>query len=177
MQTQLTSRERVGTPAAMKETVMTSYLRRKTFATAAALVVLLLLAADGARAQIAIGEVSGSYPYATGTKKFHGYVVFVEQPASYFTPLVTNPAAGCPTKEAPLLTTSDWAQQVGAFVAINASFGDPEQEYKPGDCRYVFGPVKSNGVMVAFPVPRPDGYRLGGKTVTRVFICHHYHDR
>jgi hypothetical protein len=130
--------------------------RKKTFATAA-LVALLLLTADGVRAQIAIGGVSGGYSSDLGPKKFHRYVVFIEQPGRHFTPLVTKPATGCPTYYAPLLTTYDWAQQAGAFVAINASFGDPEQEYKPGDCRYVFGPVKSSGVLVAPSITRPDG--------------------
>jgi Phosphodiester glycosidase len=128
---------------------------KKSSAAVTALI-MLLLSAPGIRAQVAVGEVNGTYTADKVTTKFHGYVVFIEQPGKYFTPLVTRPAPGCPTGYAPLLTTYDWAQQVGAFVAINGSFGDPEQEFKPGDCRYVFGPVKSNGLLIAPSIKRPD---------------------
>lgn len=132
---------------------------KKTAAAATALIIFLFLTAPRVRSQVAVGEVNGNCISDTGPAKFHGYVVLIQKPGDYFTPLVTNPPLGpasCPAGYAPLLPTYDWAQQVGAFVAINASFGDPEQEFKPGDCRYVFGPVKSNGLVVAPSVPRPD---------------------
>ena len=143
-------------------TPLYTHFDRKTFVAATALVTLLLLTTTGIRAQVATGEVNGTCTSDYGPAKFHGYVVFIQNPQKNVTPLVTKPptpacrATPCPLKTAPLLTTYDWAQQVGAFVAINASFGEPEPEFKPCDCRYVFGPVKSNGVLVASSIPRPD---------------------
>jgi Phosphodiester glycosidase len=132
--------------------------RKSSVVMSAAALVLLLLAAPCARAQIAVGEINGSFPSSGTTKKFHGYVVFLELPSQRFTPLVINPVGTCTTKyNAPLVNTYQWAEQVGAFLALNGSFTDPTSEYKPGDCRLVFGPVKSNSVTVAPSIPRPDG--------------------
>jgi hypothetical protein len=131
--------------------------RRSYFPFAASILVSFFCPSD-ARAQIAIGEVNGSFPSDSGANTFHGYVVFLETSGRQYVPLVIAPSAGnCPQYNALLLPTYQWAQQAGAFLALNGSFIDPEGEYKPGDCRLVFGPVKSNGVTVAPVAPRPDG--------------------
>jgi hypothetical protein len=137
-----------------------SILRSKLYyVLAGASILPFLLSASNAGAQIAIGEINGAFPVSGRLKSFHGYAVFLEMPSQSYFPIVTNPPTGsCPQKfNAPLLPTYQWAQQTGAFLALNGSFGDPEAEYRPGDCRLVFGPVKSNGVIVAPVTPRPDG--------------------
>jgi hypothetical protein len=124
----------------------------------AGLFAVALLAAASAGAQIVLGEINGSYQDRQGkTRLFRGYIAFLRMEGTPFLPVVTKPAPTCVPPAAPLLLTADWAQQVGAFLAVNASFGEPEQEYKPGDCLTVFGPVKSDGFLVAPNQPRQDG--------------------
>jgi hypothetical protein len=133
--------------------------KKPLFILTTASIMLLLLTAAGVRAQIAIQEVNGSFPSSNATKNFHGYIVFLDLSSRQFTPLVINPIGRCPDKYyAPLMPTYEWAQQAGAFLALNGSFiNPPAGEYLPGDCRLAFGPVKSNGFTVAPPVARPDG--------------------
>jgi Phosphodiester glycosidase len=125
----------------------------------AAFILFSFLFPSKGKAQLAIGEINGSFPSGNGTNTFHGYVVFLETSGRQYVPLVAAPPTGSCSQAyyAPLLPTYQWAQQADAFLALNGSFIDPEGEYKPGDCRLVFGPVKSNGVTVAPITTRPDG--------------------
>jgi Phosphodiester glycosidase len=117
----------------------------------------LVLLAQAARAQLAVGEVGGAYHRDGVPHRFHGYVALVDLTSGRFTPLVGRPASCGKPGFAPLVTTSEWAGSAGAFLAINGSFSLPEREYKPGDCLRMIGPVKSSGTLVAPLTPRPDG--------------------
>lgn len=122
-----------------------------------AVVSALTVLSPGARGQLAVGEITGGFEAANHT--FHGYVALLDYGAYRFSPFVRNPPKCTPPRPgfAPLVTTSDWGRQSGVFLAVNGSFSLPEQEYKPGDCLQMIGPIKSFGKLVAGAVQRPDG--------------------
>src|SRR4051812_47178660 len=122
------------------------YLRcridRMTRATSAIVVTLWAFAgAPVAYAQLAVGEISGTW--GSAQTPFHGYVALLNMQPFQFTPIVRHPS-GCGTSPgfANLVTTSDWGDSVGAYLAINGSFSLPENGYKPGDCLQMIGPIK-----------------------------------
>ena len=121
----------------------------------------LIVIPPGARGQLAVGEITG---VLGAVNSFHGYVVLLDYGAYRFSPFVRNPPQCTAPRPgfAPLVTTSDWGRRAGVFLAVNGSFSLPEQEYKPGDCLQMIGPIKSFGNLVAGAVQRPDG---GGSPV------------
>ena len=121
----------------------------------------LLLYATSAHAQVAVAEISGSH----GTDApFHGYVAFLDysvkpkiEPVVIRPKSVTACGAQCKSPMAPLVTTYEFAQAVGAFLAVNGSFSDPAAKgYDVCGCLRVWGPVKSNGKLLWGATGRPD---------------------
>ena len=116
----------------------------------------IALLAPGAFGQLAVGEITGTF--ASGSYKFHGYVALLDFQAFRFVPMVRD-SADCDSQGrgfAPLVTTADWKSTAGVFLAVNGSFSLPEDEYKPGDCLQIIGPVKSKGRLIASGPSRPD---------------------
>lgn len=119
----------------------------------------LALTPDAA-AQMAVGEINGTFSSGSTTSIFHGYMVFLETPSDKYSVAVTNPTNDIcfiKNKTIGLMPVYQWAQQAGTFLALNGSFFNPESEFKPGDCRQAFGPVKSGGALLVPLTKRPDG--------------------
>jgi len=112
----------------------------------------ILLWPAASQAQVALCEISGSHG---ADAPFHGYVAFLDYSAAPgIEPVVIRPAATacgrkCERPMAPLVTTYEFAQQSGAFLAVNGSFSNSApQGYDVCGCLRVWGPVKSDGKLL-----------------------------
>ena len=124
---------------------------------ALSLFVAMTAVSQDALAQLAVGEVAGTYQSNGTSHRFHGYVAVLDLSSRRFLPVVRRPPSCGKPSFAPLATTSAWANSVGVFLAVNGSFSLPEREYKPGDCLQMIGPLKSAGTLVVPGANRPDG--------------------
>ena len=137
-------------------------LRRHTHLCLALVIVFLLTAVGSSHAQIVTGRLTGTYKLqhngAEVTNHFRGYIVLLSMSGHDFVPVVSGIQKGCTDKQAsPLEPLYSWSAKNHTFLALNGNFIEPEEEYKPGDCQPIIGPLKSdNKVVVGLP-SRPDG--------------------
>jgi len=119
-------------------------------------VILIVIFPSQVKAQMVVAEIEGNFIHEKKPEVFHGYLVLIENFAKNFCPVLNNPKNKMSGASEYLMTTSSWAQNVNAFLAINTSFFDPEKEYKPNDLRIVFGPTKIDGKLISSTLERPD---------------------
>src|SRR4051812_43014226 len=100
-------------------------------------IVLVLLLPVLGHSQVAIAEISGTH----GSSVFHGYAAFIDYSVKpKFEPVVIRPkqttvcGASCAPPKAPLVTTYEFAQDAGAFLAVNGSFSNSAPHYDVCGC-------------------------------------------
>lgn len=93
------------------------------------IIVVAFISTFSVYSNIVVGEIRGNFKNNDKYKRFHGYFVFIENLEKYFEPIATGYTDMFNKNNSGYLTTTAvWAQNTGAFLAINANFLDPEME-------------------------------------------------
>ena len=114
---------------------------------------LLLLSPAGAKAQVAIGQLTGSITYQQQPQTLTGWVAYLDIAGGQLQPTVTPPlpSTACQNGaggDVQLQTTAAFATAQATLVAINANLGPPAPPYPPGACGTPYGLLVDNGNVV-----------------------------